>query len=100
MARYPLNLTISQARLAGEQKRSLQVRLPKQGLKGKSKTTAEIIFDNGWHLSFRIHNAESRIIPSLKFDVQIVGGSTKDKKSYNSDFWVVKRIIPKNILLS
>ena len=43
------------------------------GIKARSRTTAEVIFDNGWHLSFRLHNAESRIIPSLKFDIQIVG---------------------------
>ena len=42
-------------------------------MKPKSKTTALIIFERGWQLSFRIHNAESRIIPSLKFDVQLVG---------------------------
>lgn len=48
------------------------------GLKEKRgiKNTAEVIFDNGWHLSFRLHNAESRIIPSLKFDVQLVGFPT------------------------
>ena len=48
------------------------------GLKEKRgiKNTAEVIFDNGWHLSFRLHNAESRIIPSLKFDVRLVGNPT------------------------
>lgn len=54
-------------------KTKLAGQIVRAGLKGKSKTTAEVIFDNGWHLSFRIHNAESRIIPSLKFDIQIVG---------------------------
>ncbi len=51
----------------------LSGQIARAGLKGRSKTTAEVIFDNGWQLSFRIHNAESRIIPSLKFDVQIIG---------------------------
>ena len=42
-------------------------------MKRGSKTTAEVIFDNGWNLSFRIHNASSLIEPSLKFDIQIIG---------------------------
>jgi len=29
-------------------------------------------FDKGWKISFRIHNASSRIEPSLKFDIQLV----------------------------
>ena len=54
-------------------KTKLTGQIAQAGLKERSRTTAEVIFDNGWQLSFRIHNAESRIIPSLKFDVQIVG---------------------------
>ncbi len=34
---------------------------------------AEITLDRGWQISFRLHNAESRITPSLKFDIQLVG---------------------------
>lgn len=37
------------------------------------QSTCIITFDNGWSLSFRIHNAESRVVPSLKFDVNLVG---------------------------
>ncbi len=33
--------------------------------------------DKGWQVSFRIHNAESRIVPSLKFDVQLIGNPNK-----------------------
>ena len=29
--------------------------------------------NNGWQLSFRIHNAEKEIKPSLKFDIQFIG---------------------------
>lgn len=29
--------------------------------------------NNGWQLSFRIHNASSKVEPSLKFDVQFIG---------------------------
>ena len=32
----------------------------------------EIVCDEGWTLSMRIHNASSKIEPSLKFDVQLV----------------------------
>ena len=36
-------------------------------------TTTLYTFDRGWQISFRIHNAESKVTPSLKFDVQLVG---------------------------
>lgn len=29
--------------------------------------------NNGWQFSFRIHNTEHAVKPSLKFDVQIEG---------------------------
>lgn len=32
-----------------------------------------IIFDKGWQISFRIHNAASKAEPSLKFDIKLVG---------------------------
>lgn len=34
--------------------------------------TIEIVCDEGWALSLRIHNASSRVEPSLKFDVQLI----------------------------
>ena len=37
-----------------------------------SNNTVEMILDNGWELSFRIHNASSKVEPSLKFDVQFI----------------------------
>ena len=36
-------------------------------------TTAVITFDKGWSLSFRLHNAESNAVPTMKFDVNLVG---------------------------
>lgn len=39
----------------------------------KSKTTVIAAFNNGWSLSFRIHNASSRIENSLKFDIKLQG---------------------------
>ena len=42
-------------------------------LKNGSSSTAEMYLNNGWQLSFRIHNASSKAEPSLKFDIQFVG---------------------------
>ena len=54
-----------------------QVSLPEHILdisfKKNSKTTLIITFDEGWSLSFRLHNASSKVEKSLKFDVQYVG---------------------------
>lgn len=38
-----------------------------------SSTTVELYLDGGWSFSFRIHNASSKVEPSLKFDIQILG---------------------------
>jgi len=38
-----------------------------------SKNTVEAYFNNGWQLSFRIHNASTKVEPSLKFDIQFIG---------------------------
>ena len=38
-----------------------------------SNNTLLVSFTGGWQLSFRIHNASSRVEPSLKFDIQFVG---------------------------
>lgn len=38
-----------------------------------STNTIELYCDKGWALSFRIHNASSRVEPSLKFDIQLLG---------------------------
>lgn len=39
---------------------------------GNSKTTLLVTLNEGWQISFRIHNASSRIEPSLKFDINLV----------------------------
>ena len=38
--------------------------------------TVELYMDGGWQFSFRIHNAETYVVPTLKFDIQIVGMPT------------------------
>lgn len=37
-----------------------------------SDNTVEVVCDEGWQISMRIHNASSRVEPSLKFDVQLI----------------------------
>lgn len=41
--------------------------------KADSNNTIEMYLNNGWQLSFRIHNASTKVEPSLKFDVQFIG---------------------------
>lgn len=41
--------------------------------KGGFKNTLILTMDNGWQISFRIHNASSRVESSLKFDIQLIG---------------------------
>lgn len=38
-----------------------------------STNTVEMYLNNGWELSFRIHNASTYVEPSLKFDIQFIG---------------------------
>lgn len=51
----------------------LPTRLVALQLKPESKTTVEMYLNNGWALSFRIHNASTKVEPSLKFDIQFMG---------------------------
>lgn len=41
------------------------------GMKPGSDNTIELVCDEGWCITMRIHNASSRVEPSLKFDVQL-----------------------------
>lgn len=41
--------------------------------KPNSGNTIIVTCDNGWTISMRIHNASSRVEPSLKFDVRLTG---------------------------
>lgn len=53
------------------------VKLPTEliaiNFKEGSNNTVEMYLNNGWQLSFRIHNASTKVEPSLKFDVQFIG---------------------------
>lgn len=51
---------------------SLPTKISDIGFKKDNKTTIIVKLDNDWALSFRIHNASSRIEPSLKFDINLI----------------------------
>ena len=46
-------------------------------LKKDNDTTAIVTMDNDWTLSFRIHNASSRVESSLKFDINLLNSPKK-----------------------
>lgn len=50
----------------------LPTRFYHMGFAPNSNNKVEIVCDEGWALTMRIHNASSKIEPSLKFDVQLV----------------------------
>lgn len=54
------------------QKLKLPNRLIEVVYQENSKTTLLVTLNEGWQISFRIHNASSRIEPSLKFDINLV----------------------------
>ncbi len=54
----------------------MPTRLVELDFKENSDTTLEMILNNGWQLSFRMHNASTYVEPSLKFDIQFVGTPT------------------------
>lgn len=53
-----------------------KMRLPRRfyeiGYKEPSRNTIVLVCDEGWNVSMRIHNASSRVEPSLKFDAQLM----------------------------
>lgn len=42
-------------------------------MRGREDTTLDMILDGGWEISFRIHNASTKVESSLKFDIQLLG---------------------------
>jgi len=51
---------------------SLPTKILSIDFKKDSKTTVIVTLNNDWTLSFRIHNASSRVEPSLKFDINLL----------------------------
>lgn len=54
------------------QKLKLPSRLIEIVYQNYSTTTLLVSLNEGWQISFRIHNASSRVEPSLKFDINLV----------------------------
>ncbi len=55
---------------------TLPTRIVSLEYKPESKNTLELYLDGGWQFSFRIHNTSTKVEPSLKFDIQIIGMPT------------------------
>lgn len=65
----PLNLIKPKAKIP---RLKLPSRLIEVVYQDNSKTTLLVTLNEGWQISFRIHNASSRIEPSLKFDINLI----------------------------
>lgn len=77
---YNLHGSLNKARPGSGGRSALkvqQLQLPTQiiqlQMKPGSTNTLILVCDQGWQISFRIHNAETRVVPSLKFDVKLIG---------------------------
>lgn len=76
----PVNINGTLNRNYGEHRSKFSVpimKLPteifKIRMKEDSKTTVEVICDNSWSITMRIHSAKKEVEPSLKFDVNLTG---------------------------
>lgn len=52
---------------------NLPTRIIELEFKPGSDTTLMMVLDEGWQISFRLHNASKHIEPSLKFDINLIG---------------------------
>lgn len=69
-----LNKTINNIKpLARTELIKMPSRIIELDFKEQSETTMIMILDEGWQISFRLHNASSLIENSLKFDIQLIG---------------------------
>ena len=70
-------LEIQSFNIQGSNKWGKKIKMPSSIIqaipKEANRTTIIITMDQGWQLSFRLHNASSKIEPSLKFDIQLIG---------------------------
>ena len=74
-----INITGTLNKNAGSEKPIAKIpvlKMPTQfyhiDFKAGSDNTVEVVCDEGWQVSMRIHNASSKVEPSLKFDVQLI----------------------------
>ena len=65
----PFEKVKPKARIA---KLKLPSRLVEIVYENESTTTIKVSLNEGWNISFRIHNASSRVEPSLKFDINLI----------------------------
>lgn len=54
----------------------LPTRFVYMGFVPDSKTTMELYLDKGWQFTFQVHNAIFNEVPTLKFDIKIIGRPT------------------------
>ncbi len=52
---------------------NLPTRIVEFEMKSGSYNTLNMILDGGWEISFRIHNASTKVEKSLKFDIKLLG---------------------------
>lgn len=52
---------------------NLPTRIVEFEMKKDSDNTLNMILDGGWEISFRIHNASTKVEKSLKFDIKLLG---------------------------
>ncbi len=78
---YNLHATLNQDGI--HQKASIEIpiallptRIVRLDFVPNKTNTVELYMDGGWQFSFRIHNAEKIVVPTLKFDIQITGMPT------------------------
>lgn len=74
-----INISGTLNRVSGKEKAITKVaplKMPTQfyhiDFKKDSQNTIEVVCDEGWQISMRIHSASSKIEPSLKFDVNLI----------------------------
>ncbi len=89
--------------MAGKEKPVAKVpvlKMPSQfyhiGFRNGSDNTIEVICDEGWQISMRIHNASSQVEPSLKFDVQLVSLPSSifaQTEPWNMDENYIRRVL-------
>ena len=74
---YNINGTLNRSHKKIKAKHKIsKIKLPERlidlSFKPKHLNTLIATFDGGWQISFRIHSADTKINPSLKFDIQLV----------------------------
>ncbi len=68
-----LNQTVGKQKTRSKiNKLKLPDRIIDLSFKANSLSTLELVLNEGWQITFRIHNASSKVEPSLKFDINLI----------------------------